>query len=46
MNAWDIDPNLYAPLWRLLREWYRRRKESKALRRRGPAPGPHAGCRT
>lgn len=45
MNLWDIDPNLYAPLWRLLREWYLRRKQSQALPRPAPKPGPHAGCR-
>lgn len=46
MNAWDLDPNLYAPLWRSLRNWYRRRKPSPALSRPAhPKPGPHAGCR-
>ncbi len=23
MNAWDIDPSSYAPLWQTLRQWYR-----------------------
>ncbi len=44
MNAFDLDPNLYAPLWRWLRAWYLRRKQLRAL----PAPAqprPQAGCR-
>jgi hypothetical protein len=44
MNAWDIDPNLYASLWRLLREWYLNRKSLKSA----PSPvkrGRQAGCR-
>lgn len=46
MNAWDIDPDLYASLWRQLRQWYRRRKQSQALPPpAAPPPGPHAGCR-
>jgi hypothetical protein len=41
MNFWDIDPNLYAPLWKLLREWYARRQSSKSKAK--PCPDP--GCR-
>lgn len=42
MNAWDIDPNLYASLWRLLREWYLERRKA---RKTAPEAGRHAGCR-
>lgn len=47
MNAWDIDPDLYDSLWRLLREWYLRRREaqSHASAKTAPEPGRHAGCR-
>lgn len=26
MNAWDMDPNGYAPLLKLLREWWQARR--------------------
>lgn len=39
MNPWDIDPNLYASLWKLLHDWYTQRKLLKAK------PVPDAGCR-
>ena len=46
MNPWDLDPNLYAPLWRSLREWYSRRKQYRGRPRdAAPKPGPQAGCR-
>ena len=47
MNPWDIDPDLYASLWRLLREWYLKRQEarSRPAPRPAPEPGPQAGCR-
>ncbi len=45
MNAWDIDPNLYATLWRLLREAYRRRTQAQVLARAAQKRHPHAGCR-
>ncbi len=41
MNFWDIDPNLYAPLWKLLREWYLKRRRLKGKAN----PCPDAGCR-
>lgn len=47
MNPWDIDPHLYAPLWKLLRDWYLERKQarSRALPRPVRQPGRQAGCR-
>lgn len=47
MNPWDIDPDLYASLWKLLREWYLKRREARArpLPRLARAPGRQAGCR-
>lgn len=45
MNAWDIDPDLYTSLWRQLRAWYLRRKESQARPKPAVKGGRHAGCR-
>ena len=47
MNPWDIDPHLYASLWKLLRGWYLDRKEarSRSRPRTVPKPGRQAGCR-
>lgn len=45
MNAWDIDPDLHASLWRLLRAWYLKRKESQALAKPAAKGDRHAGCR-
>jgi hypothetical protein len=45
MNPWDIDPSLYAALWRLPCEWYLRRQADRTFPH--PADGRRsAGCRT
>ncbi len=44
MNPWDIDPSLYAALWRLLRAAYRRGRGAKTPQPAPPADRP-AGCR-
>lgn len=47
MNPWDIDPALYAPLWRWLLAWLRRRAAMRAARLdKGPRPEGPAGCRS
>ena len=45
MNPWDIDPSLYAALWRMLREWYARRKAVNPVPHVRPGSGRNAGCR-
>lgn len=46
MNPWDIDPSLYAALWRMLREWYLRRSAAKNPPTPLPPSGCEAGCRS
>lgn len=41
MNPWDIDPSLYASLWKHLRDWYVQRNLLKSKAK----PCPDAGCR-
>lgn len=42
MNAWDIDPNLYGPLWREIRRWLAARRKA----RQAASARCDAGCRT
>lgn len=47
MNAWDIDPDFYLPVFRAvamrLRAWFRRRRERRAAM--AVAEDCTAGCR-